>query len=635
MKLCQLPAERGREGNFLNSLLKPLLFCSIITLLVGCKTEFVDKIVEYDLDTGEDVIQMPSGASEKSFAIESNIAGDDLKITLEEQSEEWLSYRVQDTLVYLIVTDNETGKQRKSVLTIEGKNKRKDVIVKQGAVDVNEGDFDILSVFADLSASTLKEKITKEELQRIPSLFFKKLALEIYNDTYPTEYRVAAYRPYQYPEIAAEQNKTRPYSLLDNPTGIYVDEALDEIIIFVGDTKNQDIKLHIRNFSSGDKSTETVTLYEGLNVIYPKQRGLMYIYNQTEDDIPLILESDADQQRAGEKAVKIHFYSGEVNGYFDVTKHDQNDWKDILDNYGKYDEIDVVGVHSHVIWSTNEYRKNATDIVKMTTLIDNVVDQQKEFAGLYKYDKAQANRLELRVDYDHSAAYATSYHTGYNRGYNNVFTTEEGFRNRMWVLGHEIGHINQMRPDFTWAGMTEVSNNFFALYNQKKLFGEAERLMDAKDGYEAAYTKILDVGNYWFLPEEPNNHIPKSAIFWQLYLYVVEIDGQEDFFKDLHEYYRTHESPSNDLGDLYHASVQLNFIRQVCKLSKIDFTDFFEKWGMLKVVDTSINDYGMKRMVISQEMIDDLKSEIQELNLRKPTTDVSRLTDANYKEFII
>src|SRR5690554_7476864 len=49
--------------------------------------------------------------------------------------------------------------------------------------------------------------------------------------------------------------------------------------------------------------------------------------------------------------------SGRVNGYFDIRKHDNNDWKSIRDNASAA-EIDVLGLHSHVVWNVKDYQED-------------------------------------------------------------------------------------------------------------------------------------------------------------------------------------------------------------------------------------------------------------------------------------
>jgi len=44
-----------------------------------------------------------------------------------------------------------------------------------------------------------------------------------------------------------------------------------------------------------------------------------------------------------------------------------------------------------------------------------------------------------------------------------------------WGFCHEVGHVLQMRPQMTWGGMTEVSNNIFTLYHPDRGLSLAAR----------------------------------------------------------------------------------------------------------------------------------------------------------------
>ncbi|MEG2277985.1 MAG: hypothetical protein RSC80_09190, partial [Odoribacter sp.] len=75
------------------------------------------------------------------------------------------------------------------------------------------------------------------------------------------------------------------------------------------------------------------------------------------------------------------------------------------------------------------------------------------------------------------------------------------------------------------------------------------------------------------------------------------------------------------------AAFQLNFVKQCCKVSKMDLTDFFTKWGFLKPISLEINDYGKYQMDLTQEMVDRCKAEIASWNLPLPPMDITLIED--------
>ena len=227
-----------------------------------------------------------------------------------------------------------------------------------------------------------------------------------------------------------------------------------------------------------------------------------------------------------------------------------------------------------------------------------------------------------------------------NLSYKEVFCSEDGFGRRLWVMGHEVGHVNQTRPGMKWHGTTEVTNNLYALYNQEQLHGVARRLTTGEgsqgyssggnDGYRAAFEKIIDAKRDWYMAGESfsSNHITRLAPFWQLYLYMVHIEKQEHFYHDVFEHFRNNESPSTPGLQI------LDFVRTVCNISEINMLDFFEQWGFLRPMDFQIDDYGVKIIYLSQSDIDNLKSEIRSKGYKEPSIKVHEVTDENYKQYV-
>ncbi|MDR0421753.1 MAG: M60 family metallopeptidase [Proteiniphilum sp.] len=515
---------------------------------------------------------------------------------------------------------------RVQVRILDGFNDRASCTEMQFFARNREVTFDPATLFTDGSCSALKPGVTQAAVDTVPILFYKQIAQQILSGkTEPG--RTASFRPWQHPDVMAARNRTARYSLRDNATGIYIDKPDEEFVVLVGDTRGQELKMNVYDYGSG--KNVTFPLQEGLNVITPAQTGLVYIYNHTDGDVPLIPSDDASRKLVDDLSVTVQFLSGHVNGFFDISRHTDKDWPAMLEK-ACAPEIDVLGTYAHVVWTVADYKKYSTPIVRMTGYIDSLVRQQHELMGLYYSGKTFANRIFIHIDYSAPAAYATDYRTAYNSGYANVICSEEGFLKRMWVLGHEVGHVNQVRPGMKWHGTTEVTNNLYAIYNQHRILGEAPRLFDnpAGDGYEFAFTQIIDAKQPYLLPDNFNNHIPKVVPFWQLYLYFVEIRGEEHFYHDLFQHYRTHDAAADP------GLQQLDFVRQACTVGKTDLTGFFTAWGFLRPVDRVINDYGNQTVRITQAQIDALIAEIKARNYPPPTCKVEEITDRNYKNYI-
>ena len=78
---------------------------------------------------------------------------------------------------------------------------------------------------------------------------------------------------------------------------------------------------------------------------------------------------------------------------------------------------------------------------------------------------------------------------------------------------------------------------------------------------------------------------------------------------------------------------QLDFVRQVCAISGLNMLDFFEKWGFLYPVKTTLNDYGNKAFEVTEEQIRLLKEEINGRNYSMPRPNVHQITEINLDDY--
>ncbi|WP_291529207.1 M60 family metallopeptidase [Bacteroides sp. UBA939] len=488
--------------------------------------------------------------------------------------------------------------------------------------------FDYTTIFRDNSCSELCEGITERDIRKMPGETYKQLAMALLGGTYDKKYRVAEYRPYQDPAIMAASNKTSTYGLRDNPTGIYVNEG-EDVLVLVDDTRGQNIAMVVQDLTLGYNSSKTYALREGENKIKVTNGGLIYIMNLTNEAIPLILDTEEAKAAAAAKTVKIHFPFGKVNGYFDIQSDaTQQDWEEMLRN-SRYKDIDVLGKYTHVTWTVSDYQSYNTNIREVTELMDNVVEWEWDFMGLFKYNKLFANRMYMHIEHNGANPYSASNHTAYTQGYAEIFCNPDRLKARSWVLGHEIGHTNQTRPGFKWTGMTEVSTNVMSMDVQLKLNGVSKLLNDGT--YEEATRRIIEAQQPHCLDNASDEFMIKLVPFWQLKLYMIDVLEQDDFYRDLYEHYRV----TNDLDTSVTTQgiLQLDFVRQVCRLSGYNMLDFFEKWGFLRPVDKTLNDYGNKKFTITQDQINKLKEEINAAGYKTPHDNVHQITDANLGDY--
>lgn len=484
--------------------------------------------------------------------------------------------------------------------------------------------FDYTPYFADKVCSVLKSGITLSQIKNISDTFFRDLALEIYNNKYDKEFRVQEYQQYQYPEIMGDLNKTSTYSLLDNPTGIYTKAG--EIFTVITDLKGQNVSLTSIDLSTGyDSGSESFLLKDGVNKITSTIGGLLYVKYHTKDKTGTMSN------------ININIIGGTVNGYFDSQKHTQTDWNRLL-NKTTYKDFDVLGKYAHVTFPTESFKANTSDGKALIDKYDELVYLEQDFMGLVKYNKMFQNRMYFHVDYVSTGnMYATAYRTGYVKNTMNLMTTLSSFKSNIWGPAHEVGHCNQTRPGMRWFGMGEVTNNIHSLYVQTS-FGNTSRLIT--DGcYNNAFANYTNKNIAHHLIKDSdktgiyNGVFYKLIPFWQLKLYLIDVLGKENFYKDLYELYRTTSlTPSGtSTSDGFY---QLKFVEYVCQIANLNLIDFFQAWGFLTAVDTKGIMDANTRFAVTQADIDAVKNRIAAKGYPVPAhNNIYDITDNNVASF--
>lgn len=642
---------KRRISNFIWSL---SLFCLCIYPLTGCSSDD-DNEIKYV--SGEWISDLPSdiefdvkgGTKTYALTLGSGINESKIACIISEENKSWCKVKLENNT--LTVTATPYGYTRSAAFTlVYDKDRKSAVSVKQKS--------DYSAYFTDESCSALKSGITEAEINSIPNEEMKQLAGALKRGDYASTFRVADYRPYQHPSVMATKNKTSRYSLRDNPTGIYAEKG-DKLYIYIGNVyEGAQVSINIQDLNGGYNNNQTIALVEGLNVITAPIGGLIYLMNHVQDDIPLLLETEEAKRAASAKTVKAHFIFGKVNGYFDIEKHKTDEkWYEILEN-AKYQDIDVLGKYSHLTWNVNQFKgKNVlrpdyvTEITRTIENCDKLVYLQQDFIGLVKYNKMFNNRMHFCVDYVTASPNSSDYRTVYNysQSYAEPFCNPERFAARIWGPAHEVGHSNQTRPGMKWDGMTEVTNNLKVLYVQTS-FGQPCKLQvdkgnpvdekgvglpnysQLKNFYEISTAYIINAKRAHCLPGiNINSRETQLVPFWQLKLYIENALGQKDFYRDLFEHCRNNPSPSEQGKST--GLDQLDFVRQVCRISKLNLLDFFDKWGFLKPVNTALNDYGTKQFAITQSQIDALKEEIEKAGYAMAAPNVHEITDSTWESF--
>ncbi len=460
------------------------------------------------------------------------------------------------------------------------------------------------SIFADKLLTTLKAGVTQEQVDTISNLFVRGLATDILSGNYSLDYRVADYKAYKNPStLGAELHIGDGYSKYENITGIFLPIG-KHVIVVENLEPGKQLSLRIPRLSnpaSWGMELKTYALFNGVNVINNTSwDGLGYIYYYSEEP-------------EKENVVKIHFPRAAVNGYFDITKNNDADFNRMLDN-AVAAIFDCRGRNIQVMYPVSAFKQYAYGRgVELISNYDSLVTRQHRIIGLEKYNKVPDNRILARVNY---AYYMFRDGDGVAYKDDAMWVADPDVVTNgdpCWGFSHEVGHVHQLRPYFNWTGLGEVSNNVASMYCTTS-FGNVSRLSGT---YASARAAIIDAGISYL---ESDDVFKRLVPFWQLHLFFTLKGGKPDFYPDLYEALRNVETvdPSWKTGTYNISDYQLNFVKQACIVSQTDLTDFFEKWGFLKVGSFYVGDYSSSTYVLTQARVDAFKAEITAMGLPKP-----------------
>lgn len=495
------------------------------------------------------------------------------------------------------------------------------------------------SVFDDLTGTKLKSGIRKKNINNIKTPVLKQLAFQIFQKKYSPGALLANYEPYLNPVVLGEKMRIgNGFSKYEGITGITLDKG--DNIIFVGETNGAEIYLvvpewtrkapaHIkdptRDPAGWGLASESHLLREGVNFISLEKGGHAYIQYFTDDD-PI-----------NHKPIAIHFPTGKINGYFDITRGDTNkDFNHLLEN-AVSPIMDMRGKYIQVAFPVDSLKRFAWNKgQELLQSFDSIVALQRHFIGWDKEGFFPKNHVLARINY-HYYMFRDQDGVAYIDWAMRLVADPKSIvkGDPCWGFSHELGHVLQMRPQLTWGGMTEVSNNILTMYSTTML-GNSSRLKN-ENKYMQARETILDKGiSYMDFPGrassanqyggEGNTDVFQRLVpFWQLHLYFTK-QGYPDFYPDLMIALRKQEplGAGNRNEDYLN---MLEFCRLACEVSQTDLTEFFERWGFFYVGEIDINDYGFYLYDVTQEDIDKTKSAIAKMNLPKPKKDITLMED--------
>ena len=443
------------------------------------------------------------------------------------------------------------------------------------------------------------------------------IALKLKNEQwakYEQDFRIHNYKPYS--DAGYWNNKLRCTggSFMGNPTGIFT-KGDEPLYVFVDSDVPEGATLYIAGCNNNDLVTSAKQgkmLRKGLTVVNGKDAALFYIIYT------------ADTQKMTKKLsewpeLKIHIEGGVVNGYYDVARQSDADYKALL-AAAKNEYFTVKGGQALFNFKTSTYKTVwPSTIDRSICWFDSLTVWEKELMGIcesvatgkragapfyltggesffpiyYNNPNFAIEGKETDGGYANSAYFRTAYNSvGCVRGSFDVSRTAD-FDD--WCSAHECGHNNQ--GAITVEGGTEVSNNLFSNYIRfhdglVTTRGNAMSVVfDEYAGHEPFFTRSLE---------------SQMRMYWQLYLYYHLAQKNTSFYPTLFKELR------KDPLTLYSSNTGcLKFVRKVCEVAQEDLTDFFTVWGFFEPLKNYIvNDYGEHKMTVNRSDISRTKAAI-------------------------
>ena len=433
---------------------------------------------------------------------------------------------------------------------------------------------------------------------------------------YEKYFRIQEYQAYSHPQKWANNNKLMPtnfgqYSQLTNPTGITIPEK-ELVLLFVNNDTPEKCFLQAELVQGKNKTGTTFNLHKGVNTIYANELSHLYI-NYMMDDVNL--------KYTELPKIRIHVEGGRANGYFDATKMKNEDWNKLRDlkQYGFFND-DVIRlkskhtIHSLSLSGVEEQQKqgnwiyNGVDkgITGVLGKWDWVHELEQEY---FRPEQFEGRFNCLMFSTDAAGLYAFPYGT-FIGTVSTTFSYKEWAKGgqyddggNLWAVVHETGHHYQKL--FNLARCLESSNNLWSNIALWKRGASVSRLQAPQKLFNRFNNK-----NYSWLDMDLGD---RTRMYWQLWLYYVELKHKPDFFKDLFAKFR--ENPINFSNA---KTDYLRFAQYCSEIAQEDLTEFFDFYGFFNKVGNNVtykyNDdfydkaYGGATINISQEDIDACKT---------------------------
>lgn len=453
--------------------------------------------------------------------------------------------------------------------------------------------------YASMSREQIESQVT--DLPEVLVEYMCKLATDTWDNKWEKSFRIAEFRPNGDPSYWAGQMGHGAQGVLWNPTGIRVDN-FDLLYIFIAEDIPSDATVEARVvYGAGDFATVSTSLKKGLNIVpVARDNGLLFLYYIANTTVT------GSKVLADWPTLHVNIQGGTLNGYFDVRKHTNEDWEDMLKTNGMFSAfaIDVSG--EHVLWHMNSklVRQYVPDhIVESISVWDSIQVWECRQMGMEDYIPAKHDFYLTCVSVTYNYMFAYGNGTAYNEStlgsilyYKNFTDGRGGF----WGPAHEIGHNNQNL--ITFPGGTEVSNNMFSNICVYSAGRATSRGVGVKKGV------CVDFGKTWF----ERDIWQQTRMYYQLYLYFYEQGHDKEFLPKLFRALRADRLTAHGNSVVYGQDSWLKFALKCCEIANADLSEFFECYGFFNPLDGYfVSDYSNSNVYLTEKIAQQFKEKMQ------------------------
>ena len=461
---------------------------------------------------------------------------------------------------------------------------------------------ELAAPYATMDESTLRAAM-EGKLPTALIDYAVRLAADQWASKWEKMFRFGSYKAYGDPDYWSSAMANGVHGYLNNPTGIRIDNG-QLLFVFVGDNipSNSTLELELLAGTGSVKGTRT-RLKKGLNIVSSGQNDQAVFVRYTAGT-----RLNNNLTLADFPDLRINIQGGTVNGYWDIARHTNADWKEMLADKSLFSGFAIQVKGRHVVWNMNSklVRRYVPDHIEESISVwDSIQIWECRQMGLDEAVPAKhdfvLNCVSVTGD---NYMYASGSHTAYNESTLSsilYFTNyRDGAGGAYWGPAHETGHNNQYL--ITFPGGTEVSNNMFSNIVTYSGGKGTSRGVGVRDGV------CKDFGKSWF----DRDIWQQTRMYYQLYLYFYELGKDKEFLPNLFKALRADPMVSHNASNVSGQDSWLKFALKCCQIANADLSEFFESYGFfVPVSNRLVEDYSNSYVTMTERTAQQFREKMQ------------------------